>query len=73
MAFDKTHFGTRLFAAIFSRGQSHRESLVVYMRQKITPNRYIHTMKERIVAFWKMFSHFQKPNQEIKHVCGINY
>jgi transposase len=44
-----------------------------YMRKKITHNRYIHTMDERLVAFWKMFSHFQKPNEEIKRVCEINY
>jgi transposase len=44
-----------------------------YMRKKITHNRYIHTLDERMVAFWKMFSHFQKPNEEMKMVCKINY
>ncbi len=44
-----------------------------YMRKKITHNRYINTLEERIVAFWKMFSHFQKPNEEMKIVCEINY
>lgn len=44
-----------------------------YMRKKITHNRYIHTLEERMVAFWKMFSHFQKPNVEMKMVCKINY
>jgi len=44
-----------------------------YMRKKITHNRYIKTLKERKVAFWKMFSHFQKPNKELKTVCEINY
>jgi len=44
-----------------------------YMRKKITHNRYIQTMDGRMAAFWKMFSHFQKPNEEMKKVCEINY
>jgi transposase len=44
-----------------------------YMRKKITHNRYIKTLKERKIAFWKMFSYFQKPNLELKTVCEINY
>jgi transposase len=44
-----------------------------YMRKKITHNRYVHTMEERLVAFWKMFSHFQRPNEDIKRVCEIKY
>jgi transposase len=44
-----------------------------YMRKKITHNRYVHTMKERMIAFWKMFSHFQKPNSELTQVCVLNY
>jgi transposase len=44
-----------------------------YMRKKITHNRYLKTLKERKVAFWKMFSHFLKPNDELKIICEINY
>ena len=44
-----------------------------YMRKKITHNRYLKTLKERKAVFWKMFSHFLKPNEELKHVCEINY
>ena len=44
-----------------------------YMRKKITHNRYLKTLKERKVMFWKMFSHFLKPNQELLIVCEINY
>ena len=44
-----------------------------YMRKKITNNRYIMTLNERKKEFWKMFSHFQKPNEELKKVCEINY
>jgi len=24
-------------------------------------------------AFWKMFSHYQRPNEELKLICEINY
>lgn len=44
-----------------------------YMRKKITHNRYVLSMEDRLVAFWKMFSHFQKPNKELMKVCEINY
>lgn len=44
-----------------------------YMRKKITHNRYVKSLQERKIAFWKMFSHFQKPNDEILKVCVINY
>ena len=44
-----------------------------YMRKKITHNRYIETLQKRKGKFWKMFSHFLKPNQELLKVCEINY
>ncbi len=44
-----------------------------YMRKKVTHNRFIKSLKERKIAFWKMFSHFLKPNVELKTVCEINY
>jgi transposase len=44
-----------------------------YMRKKITHNRYLKTLKDRKVSFWKMFSHFLKPNEELQNVCEINY
>ena len=44
-----------------------------YMRKKITHNRYVTSLEERIKVFWKMFSHFQKPNTELLMVCEINY
>lgn len=44
-----------------------------YMRKKITHNRYVKSLNERKIEFWKMFSHFQVPNQELKTVCEINY
>lgn len=44
-----------------------------YMRKKITHNRYLQTLNERKAAFWRMFSHFLKPNDVLKNVCEINY
>lgn len=44
-----------------------------YMRKKITHNRHLKSMGERKVAFWQMFSHFQKPNNELLKICEINY
>lgn len=44
-----------------------------YMRKKITHNRFIKTLKERKIAFWTMFSHFQKPNDELLKICEINF
>jgi transposase len=44
-----------------------------YMRKKITHNRHVLSMENRLIAFWKMFSHFQKPNLELIKVCEINF
>lgn len=44
-----------------------------YMRKKITHNRYVKTLSDRKALFWKMFSHFLKPNEELKKVCELNY
>jgi transposase len=44
-----------------------------HMRKKITHNRYTETMQDRLKAFWKMFSYYQVPNQEIVDVCNISF
>ncbi len=44
-----------------------------YMRKKITHNRYTETLEDRLKAFWKMFSHYQIPNQEIIDICNISF
>lgn len=44
-----------------------------YMRKKITHNRYLNSLEERKASFWKMFSHFQKPNEELLRVCEVNF
>lgn len=43
------------------------------MRKKITNNRYVDTLKNRMIEIWKMFSHYQKPNQDIIDLCNLNY
>ena len=62
-----------MFLPAYSPDLNPIERVWWYMRKKITHNRYIKTMKERMAAFWKMFSHFQKPNEEIIQVCNINF
>ena len=44
-----------------------------YMRKKITHHRYLKSLKERKIAFWKMFSQFQKPNHKMLKICNINF
>lgn len=44
-----------------------------YMRKRITHNRYLLSLKERKDKFWKMFSHFQKPNEFLLNLCNVNY
>jgi transposase len=44
-----------------------------FMRKSITHNRYVESLKERKVKFWKLFSHFLKPNEKMLQVCVINY
>jgi transposase len=44
-----------------------------YMRKKISNNRYVDSLKNRMIAFWKMFSHYQKPNEFITNLCNLNF
>jgi hypothetical protein len=42
------------------------------MRKKISHNRYIKTLGERMREFLKMFAGYQKPNDFIVNLCKIN-
>lgn len=42
------------------------------MRKRITHNRYVESMQERKIKFWMMFSHYLKPNEELKKICVLN-
>lgn len=44
-----------------------------YMRKKISHSRYVDTLKNRIKAFWTMFSHYQKPSTFIVDLCNVNF
>ncbi len=44
-----------------------------YMRKRITHNRFLKTLDERKAEFWKMFSRFLEPNDELTRVCEIDY
>lgn len=44
-----------------------------YMRKNITHNRFMNSLQERKQIFWKMFSHFLKPNDKIAQLCVLNY
>jgi transposase len=44
-----------------------------YMRKNITHNRFMNSLWERKQMFWKMFSHFLKPNDKIVQLCVLNY
>ena len=61
------------FLPPYSPGLNAVERAWWYMRKKITHNRYISTLDERKITFRKIFSRFNKPNQELKSVCEINY
>lgn len=62
-----------LFLPPYSPELNPIERLWWYMRKKITHNRFMESLRDRKIAFWKMFSHFQKPNKELIRVCVINY
>jgi transposase len=62
-----------MFLPPYSPDLNPMERVWWYMRKKITHNRYTETLKDRLKAFWKMFSHYQKPNLEITNICNIAF
>ena len=44
-----------------------------HMRKKISNNRYVGSLDERMKHFWRLFSHYQKPNKFIVDLCNPNY
>lgn len=44
-----------------------------YIRKKMTHNRHVQSMDQRLIAFWRIFSHFQQPNSELLKVFEINF
>jgi transposase len=44
-----------------------------YMRKRITHNRYLSSIKERIAKFWRLMSLALKPSELFKNICVINF
>jgi transposase len=44
-----------------------------YMRKRITHNRYLSSIKERIAKFWQLLSQCVFPNNLLKNICVIKY
>jgi transposase len=62
-----------MFLPAYSPDFNPIERVWWYMRKKIMNNRYTATLKNRMIAFWKMFSLYQKPNIEIVNLCNLNF
>ena len=62
-----------MFLPAYSPDFNPIERIWWYMRKKITNNRYVDTLKNRMIEFWKMFSHYQKPNHTIVKLCNLTY
>lgn len=62
-----------MFLPAYSPDFNPIERVWWYMRKKITNNRYVDTLDNRMKEFWKMFSHYQKPNQFIVNLCNTSF
>lgn len=62
-----------IFLPAYSPDFNPIERVWWYMRKKISNNRYVESLSERMKNFWRMFSHFQKPNEFIINLCNLNY
>lgn len=62
-----------LFLPPYSPDLNPMERVWWLMRKRITHNRACISLNERIIRFWKLFSHFQNPNEEIVKLCNINF
>jgi putative transposase len=59
------------FLPAYSPDLNPMERIWWYMRKKITHNRFINSLRERIGWFWQMFSHFKKENETCKTLCNL--
>jgi len=62
-----------LFLPPYSPDMNPMERIWWYMRKKITHNRFVNRLSERVAWFWQMFSHFKNCNEKCKTLCVINY
>lgn len=59
------------FLPPYSPDLNPMERIWWYMRKKITHNRFIYSLKERIKSFWQMFSYFKVSNEVCQNLCNI--
>lgn len=59
------------FLPAYSPDLNPMERIWWYMRKKITHNRFINSLKERISWFWKLFSQLNKENELGKNLCNL--
>lgn len=62
-----------IFLPAYSPDLNPVERVWWYMRKKISNNRYVDSLDNRMIHFWKMFSHYQRPNKFIIQLCNLNY
>lgn len=62
-----------MFLPAYSPDLNPIERVWWFMRKKISHNRHTNTLDDRIKQFWKMFSKYQKPNEEIVEICNIKF
>lgn len=62
-----------MFLPPYSPDLNPMERVWWYMRKKITHNRWVVSLTERIKVFWQLFSTFKKPNPFIQHLCNTNF
>lgn len=62
-----------IFLPAYSPDYNPMERVWWYMRKKITHNRYLEKLNDRVKYFWQLFSTFTKPNDFIMKLCNINY
>jgi transposase len=62
-----------LYLPAYSPDLNPIERVWWFMRKRITHNRYVKTLYERKANFWRMFSHYLYPNDDLKNICVLNY
>lgn len=60
-----------LFLPPYSPDLNPMERIWWFMRKKITHNRFLESLQERVKKFWMLFSTFKKPNEQCRALCKI--
>lgn len=62
-----------IFLPPYSPDLNPMERVWWYMRKKITHNRSLESLKERVKRFWKLFSIFNNKNEFIVKLCNVSF